>query len=1679
MKALRDWLRMRCGAGFAAALLGLGVLSSAQAQIAFRAAGSGGISTLAAGGIAWGASGSSDSTNGCGSISPGVPAGAGAGDLLIMTITAGDSPTLSVPGWTQLFQVNPVNNLTSAIYWRISNGSDPSTVTQSGSCNSLIGQIGYFTGVDTANPFEAAPLGAGNYSYQNSNTVTSGTQATTLADEMVVFTAHSSDRDNFGNLPGFSQGYESRTNAGNNTAVGLYYALQASPGTYGPYSVSKDRGSDPNTGVVFALRPAVAGLTLNVPAGTVADDVMVASIAVRPYTVAPAAPAGWTLVRDTQQATGNNSRMATYYRVAGAAEPASYTWTFSNTAGFGGAAGGIASFSGVDTSTPIDAEGGNTTPNSYSLTANSIITTVGNTMLVGSFEYASATNGWTAIPGGWSEALAQTSVPPPSNGGVSLEMSYGVQASAAATGPETATADSTGNNSDPGVAHLLALRPKAGLTLDSASVVCGSLTQVEVLFSAPVTAASAQNAANYSLDGGATVTGAVLNSDPRIVTLSVSGLASGTGYTLTVNNVTAQAGGTIAANSQTTFYSDGGYLSGLLGTYYDQNGVQRAYFTGNTVTRVDGPLDFNWGNGAPVAGIGTDDFSVAWDGYVTASQSGSYTFRTTSDDGVRLYVDGALVIDNWTDHASTNNDSAPIALTAGQRHAIRMEYYERGGQAVAQLLWSGPGTGGFQYIPRSSLSHFCGLPQPAAFYKMDEPTWNGTAGEVADSSGNGLNGTAVGGAVPTLAKVCNGAQLNGSSQYVQVGGLSNLLNDTASLAFWIKTTQTGNDTGWQAPGVTGVEQAGGADDIFWGWLDASGHMGISVGNDYSTKSSVVVNDGTWHHVVLSRDAVAGTYRIYIDGVLNASGSIATGVIGTPFSSIGRIEDTGGTPEYLSGQLDEVRIYSSVLTDSQVVSIMNDTRPCTNLVNHYAITLPFGGSGVTCEATEVQVTAHDAGHAAVAPAAGTVLNVSTSTGTGAWQPGLVAGLGTWTPSGANNGQATYIWAGGETTFTARLRHGTPTTLNINLLDANARPESPAEDPSISFADTAFRVTADGASSATIGTQISGKPSDTGFGAQTLYLQAIRTDTDTGSCVGLIQGQTATVQLAGARVNPAGGASALSVRNSGGAMQAIGTGAGAPGAYTDVSLAFDAQSMAPLVLSYPDAGSVQLYARYELPAPPANVFVSGSSNAFVVRPFGLRVGGVTTAATPAPSSPVFAKAGQNFDVTLTAVQWKAGDDANADGVPDSDAQIAANAATPNFGQESTPSTATLSHTLNAPAGGNAGTLGGSPSFSGFSAGAKTQAVNWSEVGFIDLHATSSSYLGSGQSVTNSSAGLTGVGRFIPDHFALSGGTLTNRAAAACAPASSFSYLGEGVRLQYTLTAQNAANAATQNYSTASGYAKLAAVPAGMGFGAVDGTTNLTSRLDLANSGALSWSAGAASVDYTLAVNRASPDNPDGPFAAAKIGIAPQDADGVGLAASAFDMDVDGIGGNDHQQVGTSTQLRFGRLRMQNALGPAASPLPVPLTAEYWNGSAFATNTLDSCTRIPRSAIVLDGYEGALAPGGGNCKTFVQQSPVAFSAGAGALTLAPPAGGASGSLRLTPNLGTVASGNYCASAASSETAATAAALPYLLGRWNDMLDPDGIPSTMYDDNPSARAAFGLYGSQPDNLIFQRENY
>ncbi|MFO8008656.1 MAG: PA14 domain-containing protein, partial [Candidatus Brocadiia bacterium] len=110
--------------------------------------------------------------------------------------------------------------------------------------------------------------------------------------------------------------------------------------------------------------------------------------------------------------------------------------------------------------------------------------------------------------------------------------------------------------------------------------------------------------------------------------------------------------------------------------------------------------------------------------------SETYTFTTRSDDGVRLWVNGQSVIDNWTDHGPTY-DSGTIALSAGTKYDIQLDYYENGGGAVIELYWSSASQAE-EIIPQSQLYSVAGLPSPWQSQDVGSP---GAAGNASSSGG--------------------------------------------------------------------------------------------------------------------------------------------------------------------------------------------------------------------------------------------------------------------------------------------------------------------------------------------------------------------------------------------------------------------------------------------------------------------------------------------------------------------------------------------------------------------------------------------------------------------------------------------------------------------------------------------------------------------------------------------------------------------------------------------------------------------------------------------------------------------------------------------------------------------------------------------------------------------------------
>ncbi len=268
--------------------------------------------------------------------------------------------------------------------------------------------------------------------------------------------------------------------------------------------------------------------------------------------------------------------------------------------------------------------------------------------------------------------------------------------------------------------------------------------------------------------------------------------------------------------------------------------------------------------------------------------------------------------------------------------------------------------------------------------------------------------------------------------------------------------------------------------------------------------------------------------------------------------------------------------------------------------------------------------------------------------------------------------------------------------------------------------------------------------------------------------------------------------------------------------------------------------------------------------------------------------------------------------------------------------------------------------------------------------------------------------------------------------------FSYHSEPMSLGFTITALNglATPSATKNYTGvwAGGTVALQAENANNG-------SDLGSRLVF--SPPPSWSNGtyifnSANVQFLRSAS------PDGPYDSLQIGVAVNDPDGAVLRARNMNptTTTDCIAAGDCTGVTVAhTGIRFGRLKLSNAHGSELLNLPLPVETQYWNGAVFTTNVKDSCTTVAASNITLAKNPiGCTTALGGNAF---------FASGRGSMILSKP--NAVCRADLTVNLGAAAENKS-----------------YLQGLWS---------GNTYDQNPTARATFGIYKSGP--VIHLRELY
>ena len=124
-------------------------------------------------------------------------------------------------------------------------------------------------------------------------------------------------------------------------------------------------------------------------------------------------------------------------------------------------------------------------------------------------------------------------------------------------------------------------------------------------------------------------------------------------------------------------------------------GLYAQYFQGRDLqgpavaTRVDPQVNFDLTGKIPAPGSGTENYSVRWTGFVVPQASGTYQIGATGDDGYRLWLDGKLLVEDWSTHGPFTK-TATVELKKGRKYAIKMEYFQGGGTASAKLVWSLP-----------------------------------------------------------------------------------------------------------------------------------------------------------------------------------------------------------------------------------------------------------------------------------------------------------------------------------------------------------------------------------------------------------------------------------------------------------------------------------------------------------------------------------------------------------------------------------------------------------------------------------------------------------------------------------------------------------------------------------------------------------------------------------------------------------------------------------------------------------------------------------------------------------------------------------------------------------------------------------------------------------------------------
>ena len=990
--------------------------------------------------------------------------------------------------------------------------------------------------------------------------------------------------------------------------------------------------------------------------------------------------------------------------------------------------------------------------------------------------------------------------------------------------------------------------------------------------------------------------------------------------------------------------------------------------------------------------------------------------------------------------ASNTSGSFDLQIVLNENGTFVYQYgaINHGGTGTAQIGWQltttdfavlsfgasaepAPSTAILFYVPSSA---------PLADYQFEQGAWAaGVAGQVIDSAVGVRAGTALGATQEiSTGKVCRGASIPSNTSAATVDAIRTgvrfsdagvNMQGQGTVMFWYRANVAWSGGGAKAVQLLDATQTSGqwfaltktaAGTLFFEVTDSTGEV-----RSVETAAQTVAA-GTWVHIAVSWNfnalAAANSDKISIlinAGTPTVSSFTTTGSLSTSldFLAVGDnpsgFTGTKGSVNSADGTLDELRIYNFELNQGQVAGASATTHSCPTFVIDHLELRHASWSGIACAPSTLTVVACGNAACSTLYTSGLVATLSSTGAATLWDPAM-GGATVTIGSGQSSTTRNFYTAAGTATFNI-VGTGNP-VLESNPKKCNG------------VAGSCNWASANGGLVMTVpnsGVITGGKPT-------ALTVQAVQSSGPTpgAACVPVQNLASSGLKLWSAPVNPASftGTSTSASVTVGGRPQVANTSAGPyattplalPGSDNVTPLAFDANATTTVWLRHMDTGQFNLNATLDTAATTTTPALSLSGTAGVSSvPVGFGVAAssvrasaaIDVACAGAPSAACdtaagagarVGAAGGTFALTVSAALWTV----------DGDTDLTDNPVAPGYA-----GSVALTPTLAAPSGGSLGTLTTtSLTLAGGTASAPVQA--WSQVGALRVSAAAT-YLA--QPVSGQSAVL---GRFSPRNFIT---TLTTQGCGA------FTYSGQPITL-VTVQAMDgsAVPAVAANYRGA--FARLVTLSDGSGSGAGSFSSNTIAA------GSFAAGVGTAAPVYTFTLQKTAP---------------------LSLALSAGDGEASSSGFTEG-----SAPIRSGRLYLQNGYGSELLALPMVLTTQYWNGNNYATNTADSCTVLAASSITMGNYQKQLNA----CET--QLSPtgnISFSAGkaSGAgLVLSKPGAGNGGSVDLSFNAGSTASGNTCVSA--SATPATAANRPW------------------FAPNQGGRATFGVFKSP---IIYSRENY